>query len=239
MIRIENLWKTYRIDGVTKTVCRGITVTFPSRTAVAILGRNGAGKSTLMRIIAGRQAYDSGRIVRHGSFSWPVGFGGSFHPELTGAQNVRFVARIQGVDSDELITYVEDFAELGRHFHLPVRTYSSGMRGRLAFGVSMGIKFDTYIADEATATGDAIFRDKAAAVFRERIKDSGLIMVTHSLAMAEDVCQHGAVLEDGNLTYFTDVKDAIALHLENTRRHRSAAGRGDTPQMLRRLMDDE
>jgi capsular polysaccharide transport system ATP-binding protein len=239
MIRIENLWKTYKVNGVAKTVCRGITCTFPARTGVAILGRNGAGKSTLLRIIAGRQAYDAGRIIRKGTFSWPVGFGGSFHPDLTGAQNVRFVARIQGVDSDELIRYVEDFAELGRHFHLPVRTYSSGMRGRLAFGVSMGIKFDTYLADEATATGDAIFKDKAATVFRDRIQDSGLIMVTHSLGMAEDVCQHGAVLEDGELTYFTDVKDAIALHLENTRRHRADAGRGDTRKILRALsMDD-
>lgn len=223
MIRLVNLSKTYRLGGTARVVADRITATFPARTGVAILGRNGAGKSTLLRMIAGTQAPDSGRVLRQGSLSWPVGFAGSFHGDLTGAQNTRFVARIQGVDTDALCGYVADFAELGAHFDLPVRTYSAGMKARLAFGISMGIPFDTYLVDEVTATGDARFREKSTAVFRERMARSGVIMVTHSLEVARATCTMGAVLEDGHLTLHDDIGAAIAHHLSNTRR----AGGGD------------
>lgn len=221
MIRVENLWKTYRIGGTVKSVARGISATFPDRTGVAILGRNGAGKSTFLRMIAGTQAPDSGRILREGRVSWPVGFAGSFHADLTGAQNTRFVARIQGVDTDALCAWVEDFAELGAHFHLPVRTYSAGMKARLAFGISMGIPFDTYLVDEVTATGDAAFREKSTAIFRARMARSAVIMVTHSLEIARTTCRAGAVLEDGHLTMYDRVEDAIAHHLSNARHGRA------------------
>ena len=184
MIRLENLCKTYRIEGTSKIVANNVTFTFPSRRSIAIFGRNGAGKTTLLRMIAGTLPYDSGRIIKTGTVSWPVGFTGGFHGDLTGEQNTRFIARISGVDSDELVDYVRDFAELDQYFWLPVRTYSSGMRARLSFGVSMGVYFDTYLVDEVTATGDATFREKSTAVFAERIAHSGLIMVTHSLETA-------------------------------------------------------
>ncbi len=238
MIIVENLYKTYRVNGTRRVVCDGINARFPTTGGVAIFGRNGAGKSTFLRIISGRQAYDSGRIIRQGTISWPIGFTGSFHPDLTGAQNVRFVARIQGVDTDELVAYVQDFAELGQHFHLPVRTYSSGMRGRLAFGISMGIRFDTYIADESTATGDEIFRSKAVEVFRDRMKECGVIMVTHSIGTAKEVCKHGGVLENGKLHYFDDVNDAIAMHMDNVRRQRALSGRGDDISVQRAIEAD-
>ncbi|MFN3971085.1 MAG: ABC transporter ATP-binding protein [Gemmobacter sp.] len=225
MIRLEGITKTYRLNGQAKTVANNITCTFPSRTAVAIFGRNGAGKSTLLRIIAGTQEFDAGRVTVQGTVSWPVGFSGSFHGDMTGAQNTRFVARIAGVDTDELVDYVRDFAELGAHYYLPVRTYSSGMRSRLAFGVSMGIKFDTYLVDEATAAGDQIFKQKAQEVFTQRMRDSGMVFVTHSLGQAKAICQHGAVLEDGRLHYYTKVDDALAHHLENVRRAQAEAGR--------------
>lgn len=217
MIRLEDVHKVYRLNGREKVVARGISALFPSRRAVALLGRNGAGKSTLLRMIAGTQLPDRGRIHHTGTLSWPVGFAGSFHPEMTGAQNVRFVARVQGVDSEDLSAFVQDFAEIGVHFNLPVRTYSSGMRARLAFGVSMGIHFDTYLVDEVMATGDAGFRDKSLAVFRARLQTSGLIMITHSLPMAKQICTAGAVLEDGGLTWFDRIDEAIARHLANVR----------------------
>jgi capsular polysaccharide transport system ATP-binding protein len=223
MIVLDAVCKTYRAGGTAKCVADRISAVFPSRAAVALLGANGAGKSTLLRLIAGTQDVDSGRILRQGSISWPVGFGGGLHGDMTAAQTARFVARVQGVDSDELVDYVADFAELGAHFHLPVRTYSAGMKARLAFGLSMGIRFDTYLVDEVSATGDAVFRAKSEAVFRARLADSGLIMVTHSLDMARRLCRHGAVLENGRLTWHDDIGDAIAHHLETARRQMAAA----------------
>ena len=138
VIRFENLTKSFRIRGERKVVIDNLNLALPTGKSLALLGRNGAGKSTLLQMIAGTMRPDSGRIVTEGSISWPVGFGGSFHRELTGAQNIRFIARIYGVDTDGLLAFVEDFAELGRSFHMPVRSYSSGMRSRLGFGASMG-----------------------------------------------------------------------------------------------------
>lgn len=212
MIRIQNLCKTYVMRGRRKVVADNICVTFPPRTSVALLGRNGAGKSSLLKMIAGTMEPDTGRIFSVGTVSWPVGFAGSFHGELTGAQNARFIARVYGVDTDALTDFVEDFAELGPHFHLPVKTYSSGMRARLAFGVSMGIPFDTYLVDEVTSVGDVAFKRKSEALFAERLKTSGAIVVSHALGMVQRLCQHAAVLEDGKLTYYTDVDEAIRHH---------------------------
>lgn len=212
MIRFENLTKGFRVRGEYRTVIDDLNLTLPTGKSLALLGRNGAGKSTLLEMIAGSMRPDSGRIVTDGTISWPVGFGGSFHPELTGAQNVRFIARIYGVDTDELSVFVEDFAELGRHYHAPVRNYSSGMKSRLTFGASMGIHFDTYLVDEVTAVGDASFRHKSRAVFRERMKSSSAILVNHNLRQLKEFCDAALVLEKGKLTYFEDLEEAVAHH---------------------------
>ena len=212
MIRFENLTKTFWLKGERKVVIDNLNAMLPSGKSLALLGRNGAGKSTLLQMIAGTVNPDGGRIVREGTVSWPVGFGGSFHRELTGAQNVRFIARIYGVDTDSLVEFVEDFAELGKHFYLPVRSYSSGMRSRLTFGASMGIKFDTYLVDEVTAVGDAAFQRKSRAVFRERMKNSSAILVSHSMAQVRQFCDAGIVLENGQLQYFEDLEEAITTH---------------------------
>lgn len=212
MIQLDNLCKTYVLNGKKKVVADNITATFPTGVSVGLLGRNGAGKSSLLRMIAGTMDPTSGTIRSTGTISWPVGFGGSFHPDLTGLQNTRFVARIYGVDSDDLIEAVMAFAELGQHFKLPVRSYSSGMRSRLAFGISMGISFDTYLVDEVTSVGDAAFKARSEEVFLERIRSSGAIVVSHALPLIQRICEHGAVLENGHLTYYTDVKEAVRHH---------------------------
>jgi capsular polysaccharide transport system ATP-binding protein len=218
MIVLENLTKTYVLQGTRKVVLDNVTAVFPSRTAVGLLGRNGAGKSTLLELIAGTIMPTSGRILSDGRISFPVGFAGSFHPEMTGAQNVRFVARIYGVDTQALIDYVEDFAELGPHFYLPIRSYSSGMKSRLTFGLSMGLKFDTYLIDEVTAVGDASFRRKSEAVFADRLRNAGAVFVSHSMNAMRLMCTAGAVLDGGKLTYFDDIEEAIALHEYNMTR---------------------
>lgn len=222
MIHLQNLCKTYTLKGRHKVVADNITATFPSGVSVALLGRNGAGKSSLLRMISGAMLPSSGKILSTGTISWPVGFAGSFNGELTGEQNCRFVARIYGVDTDELLHFVEDFAELGDHFHLPIRTYSSGMRSRLAFGLSMAIPFDTYLVDEISAVGDAAFKAKSNRIFNERMSNAGAIVVAHSMSMLRENCQSGAVLERGQLTLYADIEDAIAAHMDNMRRSKSA-----------------
>lgn len=209
MIRLQNLTKTYVLEGRRKTVANNITAVFPSGVSVALLGRNGAGKSSLLRMISGEMMPTSGEILSDGTISWPVGFSGSFHREMTGEQNCRFLARVYGIDTDEMVEFVKDFAELGEHFLLPIRTYSSGMKARLAFGVSMAVPFDTYLVDEVSAVGDAAFKAKSNRVFNERMSTAGAIVVSHSMNMLRTTCQAGAVLENGRLSYWHDIEDAM------------------------------
>lgn len=215
MIQLQSLTKRFHLNGTTKTVLQDASVVFPSGRSVALLGRNGAGKSTLLRLIAGTLDPSAGRVRLTGSVSWPVGFSGSFHGDLTGAQNTRFIARIYGVDGDELLDFTASFADLGAQFHLPFRSYSSGMKARLAFGVSMGIAFDTYLVDEVTAVGDAAFRTKSNSLFQARMKNAGAVVVSHSMGLVRDLCDAAAVLESGKLIYYDDVDAAITHHERN------------------------
>lgn len=215
MIRLQNLTKTYFLKGQRKTVADNITQTFPTGSAVGLLGRNGAGKSSLLRMISGGMLPTSGNIYSTGTISWPVGFGGSFHGELTGAQNTQFVARIYGIDTDMVLNFVAEFAELGAHFDLPFRTYSSGMRARLGFGLSMAIPFDTYLIDEVTAVGDASFRSKSNQLLKARLEHSSAIVVSHSLGILREICNCGAVLENGQMTFYENIDDAISHHMAN------------------------
>lgn len=213
MIRFEKLSKSFPTpDGGRKVILHETSMVFPSRVSVGLLGPNGSGKSTLMEMIGGRMRADGGKIVTQGTISWPVGFGGGFHGDMTGAQNIRFLARTYGVDTDGLVRFVQDFAGLGAHMNLPVRTYSQGMRSRLTFGVSLGIPFDTYLVDEVMAVGDAAFRKISMQLFAERLKNSGAIVVSHSMPQLRRMCTAGAVLDQGVLSYFDDIEDAIRFH---------------------------
>lgn len=212
MIRLEELSKSYAGKGRRRPILDRVSAVFPTGASVALLGRNGAGKSTLLRMIAGTARPSAGRIVADGTISWPVGFAGSFHPDLTGAQNVRFVARIYGVDTDALVAYVADFAQLGDSYHLPFGGYSSGMRSRLAMGCSMGIDFDIYLVDEVTSVGDAEFRETSQRVFAERMQRASSVVVSHSMPLIRRLCTMGAVLDRGRLLVFDRIEDAIACH---------------------------
>ncbi|NSY19994.1 ABC transporter ATP-binding protein [Neorhizobium sp. AL 9.2.2] len=218
MIKLEHATKFADAKGVRKTILKDVSFTIPRGRNLALLGRNGAGKSTLLQIIAGTLHLDGGRVIREAKVSWPLGFSGSFQRDLTGEQNVRFVARIYGVDTEHLVSYVGDFAELGEFYKSPVATYSSGMKARLAFGVSMGVQFDYYLVDEVTAVGDTNFKRKSHHVFKERLKGSDVIMVSHHVSTLRDYCQSGIVLEHGKLTYFEKLSDAISVHERNMAR---------------------
>ncbi len=215
MIRFSNVNKQFRTPGAPKVVADDISITFPTGKSVGLFGRNGAGKSTLMRMVGGQIKPDSGTIDVTGTVSWTVGFSGSFNRDMTGAQNTKFIARVYGVDTEELCDFVEDFSELGPQFHSPVRKYSSGMKARLAFGVSIGIPFDTYLVDEVTAVGDAAFRKKSHIAFLDRMNTAGAVVVTHNMGQIKELCDVGAVLENGKLTYFDNIDDAIAAHRRN------------------------
>ncbi|MFO7854800.1 MAG: ABC transporter ATP-binding protein [Paracoccaceae bacterium] len=220
----ENVSKEFRVKGGVKTVVRDLNMAIPRGRSLALLGRNGAGKSTLLSMVAGALKPDRGRILRNANISFPLGFAGSFHKDLTGAQNVRFVARIYGVDEEMLIDYVQDFAEIGPFIDQPVRVYSSGMKARLAFGVSMGIRFDVYLVDELTAVGDQNFKKKSKAVFESKLANSDVIMVSHSVNQLRRYCDCGLVLEDGRLEVFDDLEAAIERHHLNMREVSGAVG---------------
>ena len=221
-VELVNVTKTYRLRKGYKTVLDNVTFSFPRGEKIAILGLNGAGKSTLIRLLAGAEDPTKGEIFRYRRLSWPLGFSGGFVGSMSGKENVRFIARIYGYDVEYVETFVRDFAEIGEHFFMPVKTYSSGMRARLAFGVSMAINFDCYLVDEILAVGDAAFRKKCEHVFSTKLKESDLIMVAHNPAMLKRFCTSAAILNDGRLLYFSDIDEGIAKYQEIIKQKQAA-----------------
>ena len=210
MIKIENLTKSYRTPTGRHYVFKDLNL--PSGKSVAFIGRNGAGKSTLLRMIGGIDRPDSGKIITNKTISWPVGLAGGFQGSLTGRENVKFVARLYAKQEElkEKIEFVEEFAELGKYFDMPIKTYSSGMRSRLGFGLSMAFKFDYYIVDEVTAVGDARFKEKCAQLFKERHKESSFLMVSHSLNSLKEFCDVAIVFKNDNaVSFYEDVQGGI------------------------------
>lgn len=212
MIELTSITKAYKTHAGPNVVLSSVSFDFPEQTNIGILGKNGSGKSTLLRIIAGTEQPDSGQISRRGSVSWPIGFSGGFNGSLSGEENCRFVARIYGTDVDEVVGSTMEFAELGAYFYMPVKTYSSGMRARLAFGLSMAIDFDAYLVDEVTAVGDTNFQKKCRKAFLERSDRSSVIIVSHQIGTVKDYCKRCAVLRDGKLLSFDSVDEAQRVY---------------------------
>jgi ABC-type polysaccharide/polyol phosphate transport system ATPase subunit len=206
MIRVRNLAKAYG----RRTIFESVSFDLPRGRKLGILGRNGAGKSTLIRIIGGAERPSAGRVERGMSVSWPLAFGGAFQTSLTGRDNVRFISRIYGRDFDHAIAAVDHFAELGPALREPVRTYSSGMRARLAFAVSMVVEFDCFLIDEIAAVGDARFAQKCEAELFAKRADRAMVIVSHDAAYVRDHCDHFAVLHDGHLRFHADFEEAYA-----------------------------
>ena len=185
---------------------------------MALVGRNGAGKSTLLRVIGGIDRPDYGQIITDQTISWPVGLAGGFQGSLTGRENVKFVARLYAKPAElkEKIEFVEEFAELGKYFDMPIKTYSSGMKSRLGFGLSMAFKFDYYLVDEVTAVGDARFKQKCAELFKSRHAESSFLMVSHSLNSLKEFCDVALFLgRDNKVRYFDDVSEALEVYKQD------------------------
>ncbi|WP_225394932.1 ABC transporter ATP-binding protein [Escherichia coli] len=220
MIKIENLTKSYRTSTGRHYVFKDLNIELPSGKSVAFIGRNGAGKSTLLRMIGGIDRPDRGKIITNKTISWPIGLAGGFQGSLTGRENVKFVARLYAKPEElkDKIEFVEEFAELGKYFDMPIKTYSSGMRSRLGFGLSMAFKFDYYIVDEVTAVGDARFKEKCAHYFKERHKESSFLMVSHNLNSLKEYCDVVIYIKSFNeVKYYSVVTDALAEYIIDTK----------------------
>lgn len=195
----------------------GVTFTIPPKLNVGLIGANGAGKSTLLRMVGGVDQPSKGRIERHCRVSWPMGFGGGLQGSLTGRQNAKFVCRIHGHEDDipDRLAYIQDFAEIGEAFDEPVKTYSSGMKSRLQFALSLAFDFDVYISDEVTAACDAAFRNKAAAAFKKLADHASLIMVSHGEGTLKQFCTAGIWIRDGKAHWFDQIGDALKAYKDS------------------------
>ena len=212
MIHIEHVTKRYATRHGNVTVLDDVNLTIRPGEKVGILGRNGAGKSTIIRLISGAERPSAGHIRREMSVSWPLAFGGAFQGTLTGLDNLRFICRVYGKSTEDKIAYVQEFSELGRYLREPVKTYSAGMRARLAFAISMVVEFDCFLIDEIVAVGDSRFHEKCRVELFEKRKDRSMIIVSHDPGYVRAYCDHAAVLVQGKLTRFDHVDDAFAFY---------------------------
>lgn len=204
--------KVYETQTGPKTVLSDINFAVRPGQKLAVLGRNGAGKSTLVKIIGGVERPTSGSITRGMSMSWPLAFGGGFEAGMTGYDNIRFIARLYHQPIAETIERVDDFAELGRNLLLPVKYYSSGMRARLAFALTLSINFDCYLIDEVISVGDQRFHQKCHdALFRDR-RDAAMILVSHDVGIIREFCSSALVLKNGFGREFSDLDVAISIY---------------------------
>jgi capsular polysaccharide transport system ATP-binding protein len=242
MIEARNVWKRYHGPFGGGWVLRDLNFTIPRGVSVGIVGKNGAGKSTLLRMLGGMDMPDKGEIIERCRVSWPIGLSGGFQNSMTGRQNVKFVSRIQGGNKhvDQVIKEVQDFAEIGAAFDKPIATYSSGMKSRLGFGLSLAFDFDVYLSDEATAVGDVTFKKKATKAFKERVGRSSLIMVSHQIGILRDLCQSGIFLHEGQAIWYEKIDDALDDYYQSigqTPAHRKKKKPGKYD--YRNLVDDE
>ena len=216
MIILRDVVKTYPTRSGPSVVLDHVNLTVHPSQRVGILGRNGAGKSTLIRIISGAERPTSGTITRGMSVSWPLAFGGAFQGALTGLDNLRFICRVYGTSPHDKVGYVEEFSELGKYLREPVKTYSSGMRARLAFAISMVIEFDCFLIDEIVAVGDARFQEKCRVELFEKRSDRAMILVSHDANFIRAHCHFASVLHEGCLRSFPSVDGAMDHYAEIT-----------------------
>jgi capsular polysaccharide transport system ATP-binding protein len=215
MIRLANVTKYYEVKGSRKYLMRNVSLTIPSFINIGILGSNGAGKSTFLRMLGGIDFPNKGRIVSNKKISWPLGLTSGFQGSLTGKENAQFICRVYSKSDAELsrtLNFINEFSELGRYFDMPVKSYSTGMRARLGFAVSLAFEFDYYLIDETLSVGDQQFRQKCTTTLRNFREKRNILLVSHNMKVLEQMCDSGILLKDGEFTYFEDVREAIKAY---------------------------
>lgn len=215
MIKAENVTKAYPTRSGDRVVLNNVSFTIDRGEKLGVLGRNGAGKSTLVRLVSGAEQPTSGHVTRSMSVSWPLAFGGAFQGALTGMDNVRFISRIYKQDYNKNIDFVADFTDLGFYLREPVKSYSQGMRARLAFAISMIIEFDCYLIDEISAVGDARFHEKCEIELFQKRHDRAMLIISHDTEYVRNHCNKFAVLHDGSMIFYQDFDQAYAHHMVN------------------------
>lgn len=218
MIKLENVSKYYVMkSGKKNFILNNVSIDIP-KCNLAVLGPNGAGKSTFLRLVGGAEMPNSGTITCQGEVSWPLGLAAGFQGSLTGRENIKFVCKVNGLSNKETRQVIEQillFSELEDHFDNPIKTFSSGMRARLAFGLSVAFDFDTFLIDELTSVGDAAFRQKATQQFENIKKRANLVFVSHGLPMLEKTCNSALLLKNGSATFYADIKDGIEAYKQH------------------------
>lgn len=215
MFELRNITKSYLTPRGRRYIFRNLSVTIPAGKNIGLIGRNGAGKTTLMNLLGGADVADSGTIVTNQSISWPVGLSSGLQGSMSGRENIKFVCRIYGATADDMrekIRFVQAFAEIGSWIDEPIKTYSSGMRSRLAFGLSMAFDFDYYLIDEVMSVGDAQFRSKCADVFAAKRQTSKVVLVTHNMSEVQKLCDVVLHVCDGAVQIYADVEEGIAAY---------------------------
>ena len=221
MIELQNVNKFFVTNAGKKYILKDATFSIPSEKNIGILGRNGTGKSTIIKMLGQIEFPNSGKIISDKTFSWVMGVGGGFQGNMTGRANVKFVCRIYGKSKEEIeksINFVKEFSELGDYFDMPIKTYSSGMRSRLTFGLSLAFDFDYLLIDETLSVGDARFRKKSKEALMKKIESCNVLLVSHDMKTLEDICDVGIVVDSGKMHYYDNIKDAITEYAEINKR---------------------
>jgi len=212
MIELKNVTKYFQTKQGKKYILDNVSIIIPSHTNIGILGRNGAGKSTLMRMLGQIEFPNRGKIISANSFSWPLGLSGGFVGNMTGKANVRFVCRLYGKKNKEIqkiIDSIREFSELGDYFDMPIKTYSSGMKARLNFGLSMVFDFDYLLIDETLSVGDSRFKKKSKDALIKKIETCSVLLVSHNMNTLRELCDAGIVVNEGQMYYYKNIDDAI------------------------------
>ena len=216
MIHLSHVTKRYPMHGGDRVILDDVNLRVRRGEKIGILGRNGSGKSTLIRLISGAERPSSGTVTRSMRVSWPLAFAGGFQGTLTGLDNLRFICRIYNTTTEDKIPFVQEFSELGAYLREPVKSYSSGMRARLAFALSMVIEFDCYLIDEVIAVGDQRFHERCQIELFEKRRDRSMIIVSHDPNFIKAHCDDAGVMVKGKLHFFPSVDEGFAFYHEHS-----------------------